>query len=443
MNFQRRPIIDGVLDFTDKLHKAIYDEGCKAAYEDYAIDDQGRHAFTTALRFKAKSFGWGGDETGILDVPTGETDDNGNPVTKYLLEHDGEFTLEEVTTWVTSYISQENRASQDDAMLFSCILNSLSSEGKIRVYNRSKDFMVDNSESGTLLLKVVLEESGLQTNATVMKAKSDLANLSETMVKLGHNVSKFNDHVLAIMTTLTRNGSNAPDLVHQLFPAYLVCPDKEFTGYIKDKKNSFEEGQALKDTDLMKFAHYKYKTLVDSDQWEAPDSQEEEIMALKCELKQVTSPLTTRNKRRRKEKDDIMVTGKNQQKKKKKGKKIPEWITTPPPKGGPYSKTVDGKVYHFCCKENGAPKGAGCNKWVRHKPSGCQGNKFEWKPGQSNPVTVPGFKAKNKKQRELQVKAATLGLENCSISDDALEEMSLNDDPSSDKSSIDSDTDDE
>ena len=82
MNFQRRPIIDGVLDFTDKLHKAIYDEGCKAVYEDYAIDDQGRHAFTTALRFKVKSFGWGGDEAGVLDVPTGETDDNGDPVTK-------------------------------------------------------------------------------------------------------------------------------------------------------------------------------------------------------------------------------------------------------------------------------------------------------------------------------------------------------------------------
>ena len=73
----------------------------------------------------------------------------------------------------------------------------------------------------------------------------------------------------------------------------------------------------------------------------------------------------------------------------------------------------------------------------------CQGNKFEWKPGQPNQVTVPGFKAKNKKQRELQVKASTLGLENCSISDDALEEMSLKDDPSSDKSSIDTDTDDE
>ena len=57
--YQRRPIIDGVLDFTDKLHKAVYDDGCKAAYKEYEIDNQERHVFTTALRFKAKSFSWG------------------------------------------------------------------------------------------------------------------------------------------------------------------------------------------------------------------------------------------------------------------------------------------------------------------------------------------------------------------------------------------------
>ena len=115
-------------------------------------------------------------------------DDNGNAIHKFLLDHDGEFTLSQVETWVNTYINANNRSSQDDAMLFSCILNSLSSEGAIKVYNRSSDFMIDNEESGVLLLKVVLEESGLQTNATVMKGKGDLANLASLMVKLGHNV---------------------------------------------------------------------------------------------------------------------------------------------------------------------------------------------------------------------------------------------------------------
>ena len=440
-NFQRRPIIDGVLDYTDKLHKAVYDEGCKSAYKGYEIDDQGRHAFTTALKFKAKSFGWGGDDSGILDVPTGDTDEHGNPVLKFLLEHDGEFTLPDIKTWVESWIGRDNRASQDDAMLFSCILNGLSSEGTIKVYNRSNDFMVGNNESGTLLLKVVLEESGLQTNATVMKAKSDLANLSETMVKLGHNVSKFNDHVLAIMATLTRNGSSAPDLIHQLFPAYLVCPDKEFTGYIKDKKNAFEEGQALSEKELMKFAHYKFKTLVDSNQWEAPDAQQEEIMALKCELKNVKSQLNNRSKRKRNGKGNGKNEGNGNSKKKKKNP--PEWMTIPPSKEGPYSKKVNGKLYHFCCNENGAPSNAGCNKWVRHKPSECKGDTFKWTPGKPNPVTIPGFKAKTKKQRELQVKAATLGLTNVSISDEALDDVELKEEEESDENIYDAETDEE
>ena len=100
-------------------------------------------------------------------------------------------------------------------------------------------------------------------------------------------------------------------------------------------------------------------------------------------------------------------------------------MKTTPLKDGPFTKTVDGKIYHFCSRRNGAPSGAGCNKWVRHKPSECQGRLFSFAPGEANPVTKPGFVAKTKKQKELQVKAATLGLVNASISDEAIANAKL------------------
>ena len=79
-----------------------------------------------------------------------------------------------------------------------------------------------------------------------MKDKAILANLPELMIRLGHNVSKFNSQVLTVTRSLKRNGSSAPDLLHQLFPVYLAYPDVVFHAYITLKQNSFEEGMFYK-----------------------------------------------------------------------------------------------------------------------------------------------------------------------------------------------------
>ena len=115
-------------------------------------------------------------------------------------------------------------------------------DGLIKVSNRSEDYHGGEWESGVLLIKVVLDESGLQINATVMKENAILANLPEIMVQLGHNVIKFSLQVLTVAHSLKRNESSAPDLLHQIFPAYLARPGVVFHAYITLKQNSFEEG---------------------------------------------------------------------------------------------------------------------------------------------------------------------------------------------------------
>ena len=71
---------------------------------------------------------------------------------------------------------------------------------------------------------------------------------------------------------LRRNGSSAPDLLHQIFPAYLVCPDKQFYDYIVAKYNKFKEGLEMKPAYLMKCTRFKYKALLGKGEWEAPDA---------------------------------------------------------------------------------------------------------------------------------------------------------------------------
>ena len=99
-------------------------------------------------------------------------------------------------------------------MLYNCIISSLSSEGLVKVSSISEDYHWGHWESGVLLIKVVLDKSGLQINANVMKEKAILAILPELMVRLAHNVSKLNSQDLTVTRSLKRNGSSAPDLLH-------------------------------------------------------------------------------------------------------------------------------------------------------------------------------------------------------------------------------------
>ena len=97
-------------------------------------------------------------------------------------------------------------------------------------------------ESRVLLINIVLDKLGLQINTIVLKEKDILASLPDLMVELGHNVSKFNSQVLTVTRLLRRNRSSAPELLCQLFPAYLACLDVVLHAYITLKQNRFEEG---------------------------------------------------------------------------------------------------------------------------------------------------------------------------------------------------------
>jgi len=98
----------------------------------------------------------------------------------------------------------------------------------VKVYNRSSNYHVGYYESVIILLKIILYGSGLQTHATVMKEKNALVNLPELMVRLTHNVSKLNLQVLTTNRSLKQNGSSAPDLLRQLFRAYITLMDTKF-----------------------------------------------------------------------------------------------------------------------------------------------------------------------------------------------------------------------
>ena len=104
---------------------------------------------------------WMGDNCGVLDILSNRFDPNRNDIHKYILERDGNFNLPFLTDFVSKYITLNSSAAQDDVMLYKCIISSLSSDGLFKVSNCSEDYYWGDWESGVLIIKVVLDESGL------------------------------------------------------------------------------------------------------------------------------------------------------------------------------------------------------------------------------------------------------------------------------------------
>ena len=171
----------------------------------------------------------------------------------------------------------------------------------------------------------------------------------------------------------------------------MSCSDKEFVQYIKRKQDAFEEGATIKPDQLMKNEADKYKTLFQRGSWNAPDTNEEKILALQTELRKLKRKSTSKQ-------------GDNTSKKPSKEK--PKWFHEKP-------KTVDlhkgkewnGKTWWYCHPETG---GKCDGKYRLHKPSQCQGKGFRFNKDKGNEPTQKKKKTRKDAsgQRSLQLNKA-------------------------------------
>ena len=74
-----------------------------------------------------------------------------------------------------------------------------------------------------------------------------LANLHEYMKEIGNDITQFNEHVRMHLNALSARGEKTSefDLLHNLFEAYLVCPDTRFKAYMTDIQSKYEDGEFL------------------------------------------------------------------------------------------------------------------------------------------------------------------------------------------------------
>ena len=354
-----------VIDFSQPAGAKLFKTATEKLTSTFDCEPENLHLFLVQLRDRANTFDW----STILLIPKGGDEEN----PKDLIESYGELSHADVRRHADTYVHSETRMAQDSYLLYLCIMSSLSDKAQKKVHTRGSSFpfMLGNKGVGTLLLKVVIMVSHIDTRATITAVRTKLSNLDKIMRDNESDVEKFNEQVVRLSEQLQARGEVTYDLLVNLFKGYKACKDAEFVDYIKKKEDLYEEGGDVSHEQLMEWAVNKYRTRKENDQWCQKTTEEETIIALQAQVKSLI------NQKNKSKSGDTKGKKDDKQKKKDKKKKdeMPAWMKIAPKEGEAKSKTVNEKTYHWCETHDA---------WVRHKPSECRGINFRGGKGKKD-----------------------------------------------------------
>ena len=369
--------MNGILDFT-KVETRKYFHKATTKLDDEELYDctpGNMFHFLKLLKQRANEHGWDDEGTGILWVP--EDHDDPTSELRYMPTEYGRISMEQITKFEKSYLGLESRAAQDSYILYKCLLSSLSKEARMKIESWEDEYIVLNDQgtkipSGNLLLKVIIRESHIDTNATTQSIRMKLSNLDEYIVKIGSDITKFNGYVKMLISSLRARGRRTEDLLSHLFKGYLAASDKTFVRYIDGKKEKYEEGKALEPDKLMQLADNRYRLLKEREEWDAPSQEEEKLLALQAEVEK----LKRGSKRRSESKNDKQNNQKSANKKvrKQERKEKPEWMWERPSEDELNKpRQWNGSEWWYCHPDTG---GKCSGVYRRHKPNKCEGRAF-------------------------------------------------------------------
>jgi hypothetical protein len=360
--------ITGVIDFTTSEGRKLYNSATYKLDEDpYDCQPDGLYQFLATLHTRAQEYGWNDPIGGILQIPEDANDISSN--IHYLVDNYGQVPLSSIRSFEDTYISQPVRPAQDAFMLFKCLMNSISKEGKNKILIWRQQYTVDEFSSGNLLLKIIIRESHLDTNATTSSIRTKLSNLDSYIMTIGSDITKFNGYVRLLIDSLAARGETSNDLLTNLFKGYEAATDKTFVDYTGRKKERYEEGEDVTSDALMEQANSKYKLMKENATWNAPSEQEEKILALMSEVKNLKK--FKKKDSPHKKNDKPYSSRQNPKEGGRKAVEKPSWFTKEPsPEDLDKPKTWNGKTWWYCSPKTGG-KCAGAYRI--HKLSQCEG----------------------------------------------------------------------
>ncbi len=260
------------------------------------------------------------------------------------------------------------------------------------------------------MYKTIMSLSTLDGNATVTALRANLHELMQYAIKQNGNIDEIHTYFNQNYVQLKARGQSVDDVHTILFKAYLQgVPDATFHDYMSRLQDDWmDQTGDMRDAtheDIMKKAKAKYDMLVNSGKWGVKSPDQEKIIALEAQLKDLQNLKLSAhliNKLKQGQKQDQKGQQPRQRQKgtntpQKQGsmyrknqkdrtnkffqKQDEEWKKLSPKESEPKQKQMGTKTLHWCIHHV---------KWVIHKPEDCdihkknESNKGNNNPNQSN-----------------------------------------------------------
>ena len=353
--------VAGILDYSSRQGLAIFSQATRSLYEDPAdlfnVESSGLQTFLALLQLRGNTCGWD------FEVPR----DNAQPdqnLAPFLSEH-GQFSMDHLRTFCQSYVNNQTRAAQDNMQMVKCIISSLTLPGfrKIQVWHDT--WHVQGTPAALLLIKVIIREAFIDTQATTRILREHLSSLPDKLEEFKGDIDQLNAFVKVTQDQLSARGETTHDLLANLFKGYLSSRDINFQHYIEKKQEDYDDGTVFTVDGLMNQASNKFKTLVQAGKWLAPTDEQAKILALEAKVnkfgKKSSSPTQTGSS---KQNSSNSNSGKSSGK--KGNKEVPAWKTKYPGRAfidGNKTKVRDGRTYWWCKKHK---------RFCMHQTSDCR-----------------------------------------------------------------------
>jgi hypothetical protein len=187
------------------------------------------YQFLKDVQDRADEMGW---PDNILNITLEVTDDIEPVQDKNLIDNYGTISLEQVVESELQYINQQGRDAQNTYMLYKCLMASLSNNAKKRISLWSEQYRIGDNDlcSGVALLKIIIRESHLDTNATTNQICTKLSNLDRYILTVGSNIGKFNQYVKLLIPVIDGKKSEDIGSPHQPLQGIWSCERRGFQG---------------------------------------------------------------------------------------------------------------------------------------------------------------------------------------------------------------------
>ena len=175
-----------ILNYNTSKGSNIYKQAVKPLKDEFDCTLGGLNVLLAQLRDHAIAYGW----TQILMIPPNLNEPN---MTIDIINGYGQLALAQVHAHAESYVNDQSHLAQDLSKMYLCLMSTLTAKGKNQVMLQQSNYKVGDQASRTCLLKVIIQESYVDSNATVSVLQQNLTNLQSYMQKVDLDIIKFNN----------------------------------------------------------------------------------------------------------------------------------------------------------------------------------------------------------------------------------------------------------